>query len=84
MIGGCGHVPLETDTQRNLRAYLTALKIVESLKAQGKLKDICRDSAMQIPLFKNIVCRIYNNKEVQVYFGKETKKPQKGAIEVKI
>ena len=84
MTGCCGHVPLETDRAKSIRAYLTALKIMESLKAQGKLKDICRDSAMQIPLFKNIVCRIFNNKEIQVYYGKETKKPQKGEIEVKI
>ena len=84
MTGGCGTVSLETDTQRNLRAYLTTVKVIESLKAQGKLKDICRDSAMQIPLFKNIVCRIYNNKEIQVYYGKEIKKPQKETIEVKI
>jgi len=80
----CGYVRPETHQEMCIRQYKMAKKVVESLLEQGKLKDLCRDSAIQIPLFKNIIVRIYNNQEIQVYYGNQKKKPQKGEIPVKI
>lgn len=77
----CGR---KSPVSESLRQYQIAIEVVGALKAQGKLKDICRDSAIQIPLFKNIICRIYNNFDIQLFFGKPTTKKLDGHIEVKI
>lgn len=65
----CGYIPPETDRERKIRAYLTAKKIVESLRKQGKLNDIpeCNTNALQIELYKNVVCQI--NAKGQINYG---------------
>lgn len=68
-MGCCGTIPRETDTQRKIRSYETAKMVVNSLKAQGKLDDLCRVKAIPIPLYKNTIALVWGNSEIEYGFA---------------
>lgn len=71
----CGYKRPEPEP---IRQYKLALEVMKALKAEGKLDEVCKVKAIDIPLFKNIVCRVWGNTEIEYGYGKQLRKIPEG------
>lgn len=71
----CGTEPYESERQKSINAYLRAIKVINALKKDGKLDEICKVKGIQIPLYKNMIAIVWGNCEIDLgYSVKQIKK----------
>lgn len=80
----CGYVHQETHRERCIRQYKMAVQVMEQMKKQGELDEICKVKAIEIPLFKNISCRVWGNGEIDYGYGKQARKIPEGTVVINI
>lgn len=65
----CGTKPQESERQKSINAYLQAVEVVNALKKDGKLDEVCKVKAIPIPLYKNVVAIVWGNNEINYGFA---------------
>lgn len=66
----CGTKPQESDRQKKLNAYIKAVEVINSLRKEGKLDELCKVKGMAIPLADNIIGIVWGNTEIDIAVGK--------------
>lgn len=63
----CGTKHQESES---VRQYKLAVEVMNVLKKEGKLDEVCKVKGMVIPLADNIVGVIWGNTEIDIAVGK--------------